>query len=90
MNDVELKICCICSNPIEAEFTENGDAYWLDGHNALPVAEGRCCSKCNDNIVIPTRLINALMQIMREMGFGVDVAYGYAEKKILEEIEIGD
>lgn len=68
MNDIELKICCICSNPIEAEFTEGGDAYWLDGHNAEPVAEGRCCSKCNDNIIIPTRLFNMIgRRVQKEM-----------------------
>ena len=68
MNDIELKICCICSNPIEAEFTEDGDPYWLDGHNAEPVAEGRCCSKCNDNIVIPTRLFNMIgRRVQKEM-----------------------
>ena len=48
MNKIEMKICCICSKPIKAEFTEGGDAYWTDGHNAEPVAEGRCCDKCND------------------------------------------
>ena len=63
MSDVELKICCICGDAIEAEFTESGDAYWLEGHNAEPVAEGRCCSKCNNNIVIPTRLISAGLSI---------------------------
>lgn len=26
------------------------------GHNALPVAQGRCCSKCDDLIVLPARL----------------------------------
>ena len=44
---------------------------------------------CDPPPHIEDRII-AMMQIMHEMGFGVDVAYGYAEKKILEEIEIGD
>lgn len=44
---------------------------------------------CDPPPHIEDRMI-ALMHIMHEMGFGVDVAYGYAEKKILEEIEIGD
>tara|TARA_R100000734_G_C3306431_1_gene96935 strand:+ start:944 stop:1198 length:255 start_codon:yes stop_codon:yes gene_type:complete len=84
MNNIELKICCICSNPIEAEFTENGDAYWLDGHNALPVADGRCCSKCNDNIVIPTRLINAGLSIEES----ISVMIGrLAQKEMMNEDE---
>ena len=24
-------------------------------HNAAPIIEGRCCDKCNDEIVVPTR-----------------------------------
>jgi len=30
-----------------------------------------------------------LMQVMHEIGFGMDVAYGYAEKKIMKTIEEG-
>jgi len=41
---------------------------------------------CDPPHHIEDRII-ALMQIMHEMGFGVDVAYGYAEKKILEKID---
>ena len=26
------------------------------GNNARPAAEGRCCDKCNQNVVIPKRL----------------------------------
>jgi|EP01047_Picozoa_sp_COSAG01_P003604 hypothetical protein len=25
-------------------------------HNAQPVAKGRCCERCNHNVVIPTRI----------------------------------
>jgi len=84
MNKIEMKICCICSNPIEAEFTESGDAYWTDGHNAEPVAEGRCCDKCNDNIVIPTRLINAGLSIEES----ISVMIGrLAQKGMMDEDE---
>ena len=30
-----------------------------------------------------------LMQLMHEIGFGMDVSYGYAEKKIMKTIEEG-
>jgi len=30
-----------------------------------------------------------LMQVMHEIGFGMDVSYGYAEKKIMKTIEEG-
>lgn len=42
--------CCICGKAIESE----GD--WHSGHNAEPVAKGRCCRACNDNVVVPARL----------------------------------
>ncbi len=41
---------------------------------------------CDPPPHIEERMI-ALMQVMHEMGFGLDVSYGYAEKKILEEVD---
>lgn len=38
--------CCICSEDIEGKH----------GHNADPVADGRCCDVCNTMSVIPARL----------------------------------
>ena len=32
------------------------------GHDAQPVANGRCCDVCNDTQVIPTRLNRVLEQ----------------------------
>jgi hypothetical protein len=43
-------LCCLCNFSI----TPEGD--WLSGHNAEPVAKGRCCRRCNDNVVVPARL----------------------------------
>tara|TARA_R110002153_G_scaffold34900_1_gene103930 strand:+ start:360 stop:521 length:162 start_codon:yes stop_codon:yes gene_type:complete len=40
------KICTICGITIK-------DPY---GHNAEPVAKGRCCGKCNTTVVIPERI----------------------------------
>lgn len=37
-------ICSIC-----------GEIYEDVGHNAWPVNEGRCCSECNRNVVLPKR-----------------------------------
>jgi hypothetical protein len=47
------KICVICKGPITAD--PNG---WDGGHNAEPVAIGRCCGNCNDRVVTVTRLKN--------------------------------
>ena len=38
--------CSICGKNIKNEFS----------HNAQPVNNGRCCTVCNDTIVIPKRL----------------------------------
>ena len=43
--------CVICKRQIEI-----GPGDWDQGHNASPVAEGRCCGACNDGVVIPVRL----------------------------------
>ena len=44
-------ICSICGNAIEIQISG-----WEYGHNAQPVNDGRCCTLCNDLVVIPTRL----------------------------------
>jgi hypothetical protein len=38
--------CSICGEEIK-------DKY---GHNAQPVNDGTCCSRCNLSVVIPTRM----------------------------------
>lgn len=46
-----LKVCSICGGPIGIEI-----GGWADGHNAEPVNHGRCCSACNEQVVIPMRI----------------------------------
>ena len=48
--------CCICTSEIDKQYTPQGECYWDQGHNAMPLANGRCCTKCNDNEVIPMRM----------------------------------
>ena len=50
------KFCSICTEPIAKQRTADGVVYWEGGHNAEPVNGGRCCSICNNNVVIPARL----------------------------------
>lgn len=42
--------CSICQLDIDVK------PYWDSGHNAEPVNSGRCCTQCNDTVVIPARL----------------------------------
>jgi len=44
--------CSICTNEIDVQ--SNG---WEEGHNALPLSNGRCCTLCNDTEVIPMRMV---------------------------------
>lgn len=43
--------CSICHGPILPE--PHG---WAGGHQAAPINDGRCCSECNSQIVIPARI----------------------------------
>ena len=54
-------ICVICKNEIEEQYTEDGIMYWDQGNNAEPIAEGRCCDKCDQDIVLPHRLADAMI-----------------------------
>ena len=38
--------CVLCNGEIEV--TSYG---WSEGHNAQPLAEGRCCDKCNGHVL---------------------------------------
>ena len=44
--------CVICNEKITAD--PNG---WEGGCNAMPVADGQCCYKCDMNVVLPARLV---------------------------------
>jgi hypothetical protein len=51
--------CSICGNPIDVQVLDAKSLppkVWEWGHNAEPVTEGRCCSHCNDTVVIPRRI----------------------------------
>lgn len=49
--------CVICGEQVEIKrIYPSGEIYWNQGENAEPVAEGRCCLKCNLEVVLPTRL----------------------------------
>lgn len=39
--------CCLCNEEIKVE----EDTGWDQGHNAAPLASGRCCDSCNVNVI---------------------------------------
>ena len=48
--------CSICNGPIDDHVDENGVVYWTGGHNAQPINNGRCCTSCNNTVVIHARI----------------------------------
>ena len=46
--------CVLCEENIRLNQDQRGYAY--HGHNAQPVADGRCCDFCNYAVVIPARI----------------------------------
>ena len=53
--DLQIIDCCICHKQIEPDRTESGEIYWTQGNDAMPIHDGRCCNKCNAEIVVPDR-----------------------------------
>lgn len=47
MKDKPFTVCSICGVP-----------FLGYGHNPAPVTTGRCCSCCNDTVVITARLVS--------------------------------
>jgi hypothetical protein len=53
-----MKKCDICWGDIEPQTNDKGEVVWDQGDNAEPiVAEGRCCTSCNNLHVIPIRML---------------------------------
>ena len=51
--------CSLCNNEIDKQYTAEGVMFWDKGHNPQPVlpdANARCCSTCNDTVVILARV----------------------------------
>lgn len=59
MAEKQKLICCICDKPIPPDLTTDGEVYWDQGHNPLPVSTvlgDRCCTNCNDTVITPRRV----------------------------------
>lgn len=61
MPDIKVNKCVLCK-----------EEFYGFGHNPQPLGEGRCCSACNDNLVIPVRI---------ERAFGISSSVTIKRKK---------
>ena len=57
---IETQACDICGEPIDIHYMEDGTPYWANGHNAEPIVVGRCCDKCQNEVVLPERIRRAM------------------------------
>ena len=60
--------CVICRRKFEGH-----------GNNALPIKEGKCCDKCNQEVVVPFRIIQFCG--MEQYRKDILEAYGIKEKQ---------
>ena len=81
--------CCICGKKIDAMVSpDTGKEIWTKGHNALPVKDGRCCSDCNNKIVVPLRIMGAVSDKVQKISdLSIDAVKDY-DTAILTEVEV--
>lgn len=49
--------CSICHGEIDILYhPKTGEVAWDQGHSAWPINDGKCCSKCNAEKVLPRRV----------------------------------
>lgn len=65
MPDIKVNKCILCK-----------EEFYGFGHNPQPLGEGRCCSACNDNLVIPVRI---------ERAFGISSSVKEARRPSIKE-----
>ena len=67
---------------------DTGKEIWIKGHNALPVKDGRCCSDCNNKIVVPLRIMGTISSKVQKIGdLSTDALKDY-DTATLTEVEI--
>jgi hypothetical protein len=57
-------LCSVCKTPI----LPHPISGWAGGNNAQPVNAGRCCDDCNNNVVIPLRLLRMVRSLQKKEG----------------------
>jgi len=81
IKEIQMK-CSICGHTIKPDV--NG---WSGGHNPWPINGGKCCGKCNDEIVVPRRIYDAFdAEIDKDyIQKGMKLAKQVADKRLAEE-----
>ena len=80
--------CSICKEKIDEQFTKNAHkVYWTEGHNAEPINDGRCCTSCNNAVVVPYRILKLVNPKLDDINNSIIKALHFAENGSEEEFD---
>ena len=80
--------CSICKEKIDEQFTKNANkVYWTEGHNAEPINDGRCCTSCNNAVVVPYRILKLVNPKLDDINNSIIKALHFAENGSEEEFD---
>lgn len=78
--------CSICKGEIEVKKDpKTGKVFWDQGNNAQPINDGRCCDKCDLEVVIPKRIekvINQRKAVLKVKDYEIEIIE-FSEKIII-------
>ena len=80
--------CSICKEKIDEQIIKNTNkVYWTEGHNAEPINDGRCCTSCNNAVVMPYRILKSVMPKLDDINDSLTKALYFAEHGSEEELD---
>ena len=61
--------CSICNKDILGDVVTDSEGLqkvvFSKGHNAQPINDGRCCDRCNEDIVVPHRIADMMASLKK-------------------------
>ena len=80
--------CSICKAKIDEQVIKNTkQVYWTEGHNAEPINDGRCCTSCNNAVVVPLRVLKLVNPKLDDINNSIIKALHLAENGSEEEFD---
>jgi len=80
--------CSICKEKIDEQIIKNTNkVYWTEGHNAEPINDGRCCTSCNNAVVVPLRVLRLVNPKLDDINNSIIRALHFAENGSEEEFD---
>ena len=80
--------CSICKEKIDEQIIKNTNkVYWTEGHNAEPINDGRCCTSCNNAVVVPLRVLRLVNPKLDDINNSIIKALHFAENGSEEEFD---